>query len=276
MIEIILIILAPIIGGLIYGFERVVCAWMQNRQGPPILQPFYDMYKLIDKQAFIVNHYHSILGIMHFVTLWIVVAFVILGENLLYVVFLHLLSSIFIVLAGFSVRSIYSHIGANRELLSIIAYEPILIMLAVGFFMLNGTFDIESIRSSSSELASMFFLFLAFLLVIPIKLKKSPFDATEAHQEIVGGVEVEFSGVFFEFLYMAKWLEYVFIYSLLMLFAGDCIVLGVALFVGVFFLVNLVDNSTARVKIKHLIKIVLTIGLTLSMLNLIGLSNVLS
>ncbi|NOR57349.1 MAG: NADH-quinone oxidoreductase subunit H [Sulfurimonas sp.] len=276
MLEIILIIIAPIIGGLIYGFERVVRARMQNRQGPPLLQPFYDMLKLIDKQAFIVNPYHAILGIMHFFTLWVVVAFVILGENLLYVVFLHLLSSIFIVLAGFSVRSIYSHIGANRELLSIIAYEPILIMLAVGFFMLNGTFDIETIRSSNSELASMFFLFLAFLLVIPVKLKKSPFDAAEAHQEIIGGVEVEFSGIFFEFLYMAKWLEYVFIYSLLMLFAGDCILLGVGLFIGVFFLVNLVDNSTARVKINHLIKIVLVIGLTLGMLNLIGLSNVFS
>jgi ech hydrogenase subunit B len=274
MIEIILIILAPIIGGLIYGFERVVRARMQNRQGPPIIQPFYDMLKLIDKQAFIINPYHSILGIMHFITLWVVVAFVMFGENLLYVVFLHLLSSIFIVLAGFSVKSIYSHVGANRELLSIIAYEPILIMLAVGFFMLNGTFDIETIRSSSLELASMFFLFLAFLLVIPVKLKKSPFDAVEAHQEIVGGVEVEFSGIFFEFLYMAKWLEYVFIYSLLMLFAGDSMLLGISIFIGVFFLVNLVDNSTARVKINHLIKIVLGISLTLSMLNLIGLSYV--
>lgn len=47
-------------------------------------------------------------------------------------------------------------------------------------------------------------LFLALLLIIPIKLKKSPFDATEAHQEIVGGVEVEYSGIFFEILYMAK------------------------------------------------------------------------
>jgi ech hydrogenase subunit B len=105
-------------------------------------------------------------------------------------------------------------------------------------------------------------------------LKKSTFDAEEAHQEIVGGVEVEFSGVFFEFLYMAKWLEYVFIYSLLMLFAGNSILLGAVLFVVVFLLVNLVDNSTARVKINHLIKIVLSIGLTLGMLNLIGLSNV--
>ena len=91
MIEIILIIIAPVIVGLIYGFERVVRARMQNRQGPPVLQPFYDMYKLIDKQAFIINPYHSILGIMHFFTLWAVVAFVILGQNLLYIIFLLIL-----------------------------------------------------------------------------------------------------------------------------------------------------------------------------------------
>ncbi|MEA1891833.1 MAG: complex I subunit 1 family protein [Campylobacterota bacterium] len=274
MFEIILIILAPILGGLLYGFERVVRARMQNRQGPPVLQPFYDMYKLIDKQAFLVNPYHVILGMMHFITLWAVVAFVILGENLLYIIFLHLLSSIFLILAGFSVKSIFSHVGANRELLSIIAYEPILIMVAVGFFLVDGSFDIAIIRDSSPAIGSMFLLFLAFLMVIPIKLKKSPFDAVEAHQEIVGGVEIEFSGVFFEFLYMAKWLEYIFIYSLLMLFAGDSIVLGIILFVGVFFLVNLVDNSTARVRIEHLLKIVLILGLSLGVLNLIGLSYV--
>ncbi len=274
MIETLFILLAPLIGGLIYGFERKLRARMQNRQGPPLLQPFYDMWKLIDKQAFIVNPYHTILGVMHFITLWIVVAFIILGQNLLYVIFLHLLSTIFIILAGFSVKSIYSHIGSNRELQAMIAYEPILIMIAVGFFMMNGTFYISVIRENGASLASLFLLFLAFLMVMQIKLKKSPFDATEAHQEIVGGVEVEFSGVFFEFIYMAKWLEYVFVYLLLMLFAGNNIFLGVGLFFGVFLLINLVDNATARIKMKHLLRIVLAIGLTLGMWNLIGLAYV--
>ena len=274
MTEILLILFAPLIGGLMYGFERKLRARMQNRQGPPLLQPFYDMWKLIDKQAFIVNPYHTILGVMHFITLWIVVAFIILGQNLLYVIFLHLLSTIFIILAGFSVKSIYSHIGSNRELQAMIAYEPILIMVAVGFFMMNGSFDISVIRENSASLASLFLLFLAFLMVMQIKLKKSPFDATEAHQEIVGGVEVEFSGVFFEFIYMAKWLEYVFVYLLLILFAGNNIFLGIGLFFGVFLLVNLVDNATARIKMKHLLRIVLAIGLTLGMWNLIGLSYV--
>lgn len=274
MIEIVLIIFAPFIGGLIYGFERIVRARMQNRQGPPLLQPFYDMYKLLDKQAFIVNPYHTILGLMHFVTLWIVVAFIILGQNFLYVIFLHLLSTIFIILAGFSVKSIYSHIGSNRELLAMIAYEPVLVMVAVGFFMINDTFSISAIRENATSIIPLFLLFLAYLVIIPIKLKKSPFDATEGHQEIVGGVEIEFSGVFYEFIYMAKWLEYVFVYALLMLFAGNNLLLGAAISIVVFFLVNMVDNATARIRMKHLIKIVLAVGLTLGMLNLIGLSYV--
>ena len=274
MIEYILIALAPIFGGLIYGVQRVVKAKMQNRMGPPVLQPFYDMFKLLDKESLMINNYHIIFAIMHLITLWIVVAFIILGKSLLYVIFLHLLSSVFVVLAGYSVKSIYSHMGSNRELLSIVAYEPILILIAVAFYMLNGSFDIAVIRDSQTTIGSMILLFAAFLLTMPVKLKLSPFDATEAHQEIVGGVEVEYGGVFFEILYMAKWIEYVFIYLLLLLFAGNNYIVAFGLFVIVFLILNLVDNSTARVRIDSLVKIVLGLGLILSIINLIGLSYV--
>lgn len=274
MYELVLIILAPIFGGFIYGVERVLKARMQNRQGPPVMQPFYDTFKLMDKQSFLVNSYHSILGILHFMSLWLVIAFIIYGGNLLYIVFLHLLSSIFIVLAGFSVKSIFSHLGSNRELLTIVAYEPILILMAVGFYISTGSFDISVIKEQSPQIGSLFLIFLAFLLILPIKLKKSPFDAAEAHQEIVGGAEIEFSGIFFEFVYMAKWLEYIFIYLLLFLFAGNSFVLATLLFLVVFLLINLVDNSTARIRVQDLVKIVIGIGLTLCLVNLIGLSYV--
>ena len=274
MFEYIFILFAPILGGLIYGLERVVRARMQNRKGPPVLQPFYDMYKLLDKQPLIINSYHIVFALMHMITLWIVIAMIILGNSLLYIIFIHLMSSIFLILAGYSVNSVYSHIGSNRELMTIVAYEPILILIAIGFYMVNGTFDISAIYQNSSSLLSMLFLFLALLLIIPIKLKKSPFDAAEAHQEIVGGVELEFSGIFFEILYMAKWIEYVFVYLLVFLFAGDNIILGLILSVVVFFIINLVDNSTSRVKISDLVKITLTIGLTLCIINLLGLAYV--
>ena len=274
MVEYIFILIVPILGGLVYGFERLIRARMQNRIGPPILQPFYDMYKLLDKQPFMINSYHIVFALMHMITLWVVVAMVILGYSLLYIIFIHLMASIFLVLAGYSVNSVYSHLGSNRELMAMVAYEPILILIAVGFYMVNGTFSISEIYQNSSSLMSLIPLFLALILIIPIKLKKSPFDAVEAHQEIVGGVEIEFSGIFFEILYMAKWIEYIFIYLLVFLFAGDSFILGLFLSIIVFFIINLVDNSTARVKITNLVKIVLTIGLSLGILNLLGLAYV--
>lgn len=271
MIELVLILFAPIIGALIYGFERIVKARMQNRMGPPLLQPFYDMFKLMQKRLYLIHAQHALFALLHFITLWMLVAFIILGGNLLYIIFLHLLSTIFLVMAGFSVRSVYSHVGANRELLAMLAYEPILILMAIGFYLYTGSFNISVIRTFSSSLPELLLLFLALALIIPVKLKKSPFDATSAHQEIVGGVEIEYSSWMFEFLYMAKCLEYVFIYLLVALFAGDS--LGLALFlVAVLFLaVNLVDNSTARVKMQDLIKMVLGFGLILSIMNIIGL-----
>jgi ech hydrogenase subunit B len=271
MLEIILIALAPIIGGLIYGVERVVRARMQHRIGPPMLQPFYDMYKLIDKQPFMINSTHIVFAFMHFITLWIVVAMIILGYSLLYIVFLHLLASIFLVIAGYSVNSVYSHIGSNRELLAIVAYEPILILIAVGFYMVNGTFQISYIYENGVDFFSMMLLFAALLLIIPIKLKKSPFDAVEAHQEIVGGVEIEYSGIFFEILYMAKWIEYIFIYLLVYLFFANNLAVAIIGMILVFIGINLVDNSTARIKISDMVRITLKIGLTLCIVNLLGL-----
>jgi len=274
MVEFVLIFLAPVFGGLLHGLQRVLSARMQNRQGPPLLQPFYDMYKLIDKRAFIIHPMHIVWALLHFISLWVVVGLLILGQNLLYVIFIHLLASIFLILAGFSVRSVYSHLGANRELLAMLAYEPIYILMATGFYILNGTYDVGLIRQEDTQILSMFFLFLAFLITMPLKLKRSPFDACEAHQEIVGGVEIEYSGIYFEFLYMAKWLEYVFVYLLLLLFGGNSIVLGSILFVGVFLLINLVDNSTARVNMAQTLKIIMWLGLSLSLINILGLSYV--
>ena len=267
--EYLFILLVPIFGGLIYGVERVVKARIQNRVGPPVLQPFYDMGKLFDKETFMVNNYHIVFAIMYLLTLWVAVGLMILGDNMLYVIFIHLLASIFFVLSGYSVNSTYSHIGSNRELLSIVAYEPILILIAVGFYIQNGTFSIAMIQQNSPQIFNMFLLFLAFLLVVPIKLKKSPFDATEAHQEIVGGIEVEFSGMFYEIVYTAKWIEYIFIYLFLALFGGDSFLFQVILFLFVFMVVNIIDNSTARVKINHLVIITLFFGLSLSIINLV-------
>ena len=36
------ILIGPILGGLLQGIDRKITARLQGRQGPPLLQPFYD------------------------------------------------------------------------------------------------------------------------------------------------------------------------------------------------------------------------------------------
>jgi ech hydrogenase subunit B len=270
LVRILLIVFAPVIGGLIYGFERIIRARMQRRIGPPLLQPFYDFMKLADKRKMIVHSTHAFLGIIHFFSLWFALAVLLLGGDLILVIFLHLLSTSLIILAGYSTRSVFSHLGANRTAISILAYEPILIVIAVSVFMLTGSFDASSIFSYQGSLfLKMPLAFIALLLILPIKLRKSPFDVAEAHQEVVGGVELEFSGIFYEAVYTAKWLDQVFCYTLVYLFGANNPVLGLGLVLFTFLYVNALDNSSARVSYKQMLRFSLAVALPVAFINLL-------
>lgn len=270
LISVVLIVLAPVLGSFVYGFERIIKARMQRRIGPPLLQPFYDFLKLADKRKMMVHSTHAFLGIMHFVSLWFALGVLLLGGDLILVIFLHLLSSSLLILAGYSTKSVFSHLGANRTAISILAYEPVLIIIAVSVFMLTGSFEVSSIfLLDNPVLYKMPLAFIALLLVLPIKLKKSPFDIAEAHQEITGGTELEFSGLYYEALYTAKWLDYIFCYTLVYLFAGNNILLGIGLMVFVFFFLNALDNSSARVNYKQMLRFSFSVAFSLAFINLL-------
>lgn len=267
---ILLILLAPVIGGLVYGLERVVRARMQRRIGPPILQPFYDFLKLADKRMMIVHSTHAFLGFVHFFALWFALAVLLLGGDLILVIFLHLLSTSLLILAGYSTRSIFSHLGANRTAISILAYEPVLILIAVSVYLLTGSFDAASIFAYGEPLLfKMPLAFVALLLVLPIKMKKSPFDVAEAHQEITGGVELEYSGIFYEAVYTARWLDQVFCYTLVYLFGASDPMLGLGLVLFAFLYVNALDNSSARVSYKQMLRFSLAVALPVAFINLL-------
>ena len=52
---IIYLVAAPVVGGILAGIDRRISARMQSRQGPPILQPFYDVMKLFQKESIVVR-----------------------------------------------------------------------------------------------------------------------------------------------------------------------------------------------------------------------------
>jgi len=270
MINVILTLLAPIIGGVVYGIERVVRARMQRRVGPPFLQPFYDFFKLMDKRPIMIHSLHALMGIMYFIAEWFALAVLLLGNDLLIAVFFHVIAVLALVIGASSVRSPYSVLGALRELMHMISYEPLMVLMVVALYLVAGSFDIRDVLSYEGyPILEIPLVFFAFLLTIPMMLQKSPFDIAEAHQEIIGGPEIEYSGPFYEALYTGKWIEYIYVFTFVFLFGGSHYWLGALLVILAFLFVNLLDNSSARLDFRAMVKFAWGFLIPMAALNVI-------
>jgi len=272
-VMILLTLIAPILGGLAFGAERIVRARMQSRIGPPLMQPFYDFFKLMDKRPLMVHSLHAVMGIMYFVACWFALVVLFLGNDLLVAVFFHVIAVLALTIGAFSVRSPYSVIGAMRELMHMISYEPLMVLMVVGFYEVVGSFNLKDILTYQGiPILQMPVIFVSFVLAIPMMLHKSPFDVAEAHQEIIGGVEIEYSGPFYEAVYTGKWIEYVYVFFFVFLFAGSHYLLGLGLVLAVFIFINALDNATARLDFRRMVKFSWFMLIPLSALNIIFLA----
>ncbi len=249
---IIYLVAAPIVGGLLAGWDRRISARMQSRQGPPIFQPFYDVLKLWRKEAIVVRRSQNFYIFFFLLLMVFTGALFFGGFDLLLVIFALTLATIFFVLAAYKASSPYSFIGAERELIQIMAYEPMVLLTAVGMYMATKSFYVHDIASHPTLLVlSLPGIFLGFLYALEIKFRKSPFDLSSshhAHQELVRGITTEFSGRGLAMIEIAHWYENVLLLGWVYLFFAAWPALGIAMALLVFGFVILVDNVFARLK----------------------------
>ena len=208
-----ILILAPIAGGLLTGIDRVITARMQGRQGPPVLQPFYDVFKLIQKESIEVNLMHRFYVYIALIFVMLTTVIMLTGGDILLAIFALTLGSIFFVLGGYASNSPYSLIGSERELLQMMAYEPMVLLTGIGLYYVDNSFFIKDIISSQTP--SIIYLpgmFLGLLYILTFKLRKSPFDFSmghHGHQEIVQGITTEYSGRDLAIIEITHWYEVV-------------------------------------------------------------------
>jgi ech hydrogenase subunit B len=266
------ILLAPIIGGLIAGIDRKITAHMQGRVGPPILQPFYDVGKLFEKEKTVANDTQRFYAISYFIFMIFTGALFFAGGDLLLVIFALTLAQIFLVLGAYSANSPYSHIGAERELIQIMAYEPMVIIAAVGMYVVTKSFNIGTIASYPQPLVLFLpAIFIGFIYILTIKLRKSPFDIStshHAHQEIVKGVTTEFSGPTLGLIEVTHWYETVFLLGFVYLFFASNPLIGIIAVILVYLLELLIDNASARVKWQLVMKSSWVIAAIVGVVNL--------
>jgi NADH-quinone oxidoreductase subunit H len=209
-----------VLGLLMKGLERKLRARLQRRVGPPLLQPFFDLFKLMQKETTIPEEAPAglfqalpLAGAcsMAFAAAMVPIAGAYSAPKELgdLVVLFYLLAvpAIVLMLAGSVSGSPFGAIAFSRELSIMMAYEaPILLVLlsvAIRVGVAQGGWIALSLNDIVQyQMQHGAFLFdplmwpalLSFLLFFPANLGIAPFDIPEAESEVLEGPMLEYSG----------------------------------------------------------------------------------
>jgi formate hydrogenlyase subunit 4 len=200
---IILIGLAPLAEGLLRKLKAII----HSRKGPPIIQPYLDIAKLLVKEdltpsaSWIWRMTPALcLGATTVVALLTPIggppAFGFAGDIIVFVYFASL-AAVAIILGAFASGNPYAYVGGSREMMMMLSVEPVMVIaLAVGAIKAQ-TLTFGGIMSSPETAGasiSMAVAGIAFLLALQAQVGKLPFDIAEADQEIMEGPFIERSG----------------------------------------------------------------------------------
>ncbi len=248
---------------------RFVSARVQYRVGPPVLQPFYDVFKLMQKETlipeqanrtvFILAPLIGLAGIILLSTiLWQVAitktAFV---GDVIVAIYLMVLPSLALILGSSASASPHAAIGTSREMKLVMAYElPLVLAFVVVIIKTGGKLDLAAIAQHTPILSiSGFLAFAVSLLCIHAKIGYVPFDMAEAETELASGVLIEYSGALLAIWQLMQSMMLValplFLVTLFMGgFAGN-FWLGIGKYVIVLVVIILIKNTNPRVRIDQ-------------------------
>ena len=271
------ILLAPGVGGLLQGVDRKATARMQGRQGPPLLQSFYDVGKLLGKETKYMKHIQIVCHVSFLIFVIFTGALFFGGGDLLLIFFALTTANLCLILAATTCNSPYAAMGANREMLQTMAYEPMVLLTAVGFYLATGSFKVSDIVRSSGLPPIVYLpgVFCGFLFILTIKLRKHPFDLStshHAHQEMVKGLTTEFNGVTLLIVEVSHWYENVFLMGIIALFFINgkpwSYALAAVAVVLSYFLEILIDNTNARLKWQRMFKTTWAVTMIIGVINI--------
>jgi ech hydrogenase subunit B len=264
LFSLVLFVLAPFLGMFTMGLIRRMSARMQNRVGPPLMQPYYDVRKLLMKEETATNPMIGAWAFAFFLFNALgVIILVTLGDLLIVLVLLGF-AQLALSLGGFASSSPYGHMGANRNLLQVLSVEPLLLMIPIAALLLNQNFLVKDLAVNSNMI--LYFPVGAAVVVfaLVVWMQKGPFDLSTAHQEILYGNLAEFSGKNLALVELGHWFEnfaflalFSLFFNLTPLFNGlfgnlvlavilDLVIKMLIAFIAVL-VVTWIDNATTRV-----------------------------
>jgi NADH-quinone oxidoreductase subunit H len=265
-----------IVGLLLSWVVRKVSALVQWRVGPPLLQPLFDVIKLMGKEILIPKEANRGVFIMAPIAamaaimllsamLWritIAPSQIFVGDVIV-AIYLMTLPSLALILGSSASASPHAAIGTSREMKLILAYElPLVMALVVVIIKTGGQISLAEIAQSKPIFSiSGAIAFLVSLLTVQAKLGFVPFDIAEAESEIASGVMMEYSGATLAIwkITQAMMLAALPLF-LVMVFLGGfgmtavTFAAGIAKYILVVVLLILIKNTNPRLRIDQAMK----------------------
>jgi NADH-quinone oxidoreductase subunit H len=255
--------------------ERKVTARVQYRKGPPLLQPFYDVIKLLGKETILPAQGSrlvfvlapllgfvgiSLVGVILMLQPLLQVSFV---GDLIVVVYLLTLPSLALIIGGAASGNPLASQGASREMKLVLAYElPFLIAIALIVYKAGFKIDLQSL-SATPVMGSVsgILAFIVVLLCVQAKLGFTPFDIAEAETEIMSGPYIEYSGPLLSVFKLTQSLMLftlpVFIITVLwggIHFYGWGILWSAVKYVVILVIIIVIKNTNPRIRIDQALK----------------------
>ncbi|MBN1595514.1 NADH-quinone oxidoreductase subunit H [candidate division FCPU426 bacterium] len=264
-----------VVGLVTSWIDRKVTARVQMRVGPPFLQPFYDIIKLMFKETIIPSGSPRLLFLsapllgLSGATLASFILWRILlnpGQSfmgdLIVLLYLLTLPAVAAILGSFASQNPLASLGGSREMKLIIAYElPFVLALLVPIIKaqsmrLGEILAFGSLLPSASGVLAL----IVSILCMQAKLTLVPFDLPEAETELTGGAFIEYSGPPLGLFKLTKAMM-LFILPMFLVcvfwggihFAGgwNSMLLGFLKYIALIVIIVLIRNTAPRVRIDQ-------------------------
>ena len=215
----IVLLVAPFFQGVL----RKITAIVQSRQGPPIRQPYIDLLKLLGKEDIesgespVMQRFAAYLSLATVLTVACLVPMGFAAPmngagDVILLIYLLTLCGICTLLAGLASGSTYSLIGISREMMTMIALEPLLAVAIIVGAIHTKSFRLDTVLNGSVYANGGFpwsglLMLVVMILSFQAFVQRVPFDISEAETELMEGPLMEYSGpklALFKYAQMAK------------------------------------------------------------------------
>lgn len=227
----VVLLLAP----LLTGFVRKIKARLLRRQGPPLLQPYYDLIKLARKEAVVADSASWLFRIapyLIFAGTWVATALVPTfatgvmfswSADLIAITALLGSARFFLALAGMDVGTGFGGLGSSREMMFATLAEPALIMIVFSLALIAGSTQLSTVAAFmlSPDVGLRVSLALALIALVIVAVAENariPVDNPATHLELTmvhEAMVLEYSGRHLAMIELASQLKLLLYVSLI-------------------------------------------------------------